>query len=91
LFSVINTYSDLSLELIVEKITTNPRKLFGLESIKIEVGKVANLTVFDSEQVFNFAENAINSTSKNSPFIGKELKGKAVAIFNNGQFKKIVK
>lgn len=87
LFSVINTYSELSLELIVEKIATNPRKLFGLEAVKIDVGQPANLTVFESETFSVFEEKEIKSTSKNSPFVGKELKGKAVAVFNNGKFK----
>lgn len=87
LFSVIHTYSDLSLELIVEKITTNPRRLFGLENTTIEVGQPANLTIFDSEQIFDFEENEIKSSSKNSPFIGKNLKGQAIAVFNNGKFK----
>jgi dihydroorotase len=87
LFSVINTYSELSLELIVEKIATNPRKLFGLEAVKIEVGQPANLTVFESENFSVFEENEIKSASKNSPFVGKKLKGKAVAVFNNEKFK----
>jgi dihydroorotase len=91
LFSVINTYSDLSLELIVEKIATNPRKLFGLEAVKIEEGQSANLTVFEVDKVFVVDEKDIKSASKNSPFVGKELRGGAVAVFNNGQFKKVGK
>jgi dihydroorotase len=91
LFSVINTYSDLSLELIVEKIATNPRKLFGLEDTRIAVGQAANLTIFEAEKVFVVYEKDIKSASKNSPFVGKELRGGAVAVFNNGQFKKVGK
>jgi dihydroorotase len=91
LFSVINTYSDLSLELIVEKIATNPRKLFGLEDTQIAVGQAANLTVFEAEKVFVVDEKEIKSASKNSPFVGIELRGGAVAVFNNGQFKKVSK
>ena len=91
LFSVINTYSDLSLELIVEKIATNPRKLFGLEDTRIAVGQAANLTVFEAEKVFVVDEKEIKSASKNSPFVGIELRGGAVAVFNNGQFKKVSK
>jgi dihydroorotase-like cyclic amidohydrolase len=36
-------------------------------------------------------EKDIKSASKNSPFVGKELRGGAVAVFNNGQFKKVGK
>jgi dihydroorotase len=79
------------LELIVEKIATNPRKLFGLEAVKIEEGQSANLTVFEVDKVFVVDEKDIKSASKNSPFVGKELRGGAVAVFNNGQFKKVGK
>jgi dihydroorotase len=87
LFSVINTNSDLDLETIIEKISTNPRKLFGLENPTIESGKVANLTVFQPDADFEFIEESIKSSSKNSPFKGKILKGKALAVFNNGNYK----
>ncbi len=87
LFSVINTNSDLDLETIIEKISTNPRKLFGLENPAIESGKVANLTVFQPDADFEFMEESIKSASKNSPFKGKILKGKALAVFNNGNYK----
>lgn len=87
LFSVVNTYSDLDLETIIDKIATNPRKLFGLESLSIESGKMANLTVFQSDTEFEFLEVSIKSASKNSPFKGKVLKGKALAVFNNGNYK----
>jgi dihydroorotase len=87
LFSVVNTYSDLDLETIIDKIATNPRKLFDLESLSIESGKVANLTVFQTDEEFEFLEVSIKSASKNSPFKGKVLKGKALAVFNNGNYK----
>jgi dihydroorotase len=87
LFSVINTFSDLDLEMIIEKITTNPRRLFGLESPGIEVGKAANLTVFQSMNTSNFSESGIKSISKNSPFKGKVLNGSVLAVFNNGKYK----
>lgn len=87
LFTVINTYSDLSLEMVIEKITQSPRNLFGLESAVLEIGHSANLTIFDSEMEFILSENDLKSTSKNSPFVGKKLKGKAIAVINNGKFK----
>ena len=72
---------------LIQKIATNPRKLFGLESPSIESGKLANLTVFESDTEFEFLEVNIKSVSKNTPFKGKVLKGKALAVFNNGKYK----
>ena len=87
LFSVINTYSGLSLRTIIEKIVSNPRKLLKIENTRIAVGEKANLSVFDPDQGFVFEEKNILSLSKNSPFVEKKLKGRAVAVVNNGKFK----
>ena len=84
-FSVINSLNDkLSLEQLIEKFTVNPRRILRQPQPKIEIGEVANLTVFSPTLEWIFEEKAILSKSKNSPFIGIKMKGKAVAVFNNG-------
>ena len=57
------------------------------EDIVINEGEKANLTLFDPNIEWELKENDIKSTSFNTPFIGEKLKGKALAIFNNGKFK----
>lgn len=85
-FSVINTYnSTMKLEKLIEKFTCNPRKILGVEMPKIEQGQPANLTLFDPDKEWIFTEEKIKSKSKNSPFIGKKLKGKVIAVFNKGK------
>jgi dihydroorotase len=87
LFQVVNTYSGLSIEMIIDKIVNAPRRLFGLEINPIEVGQWANLTIFDSEIEVEISERQLKSLSKNSPFVGKKLRGRALAVFNNNRFK----
>jgi dihydroorotase len=72
-------------DLLVEKITTNPRRLLGLDMPKIDVEEKANLTLFDPNKMWTFDEKVNLSKSKNSPWLNKEIKGKAVAVFNNGR------
>ena len=85
-FAVINTFNkNLNLEHLIEKLTYNPRKILGIEIPKIEPGQAANLTLFDPDKEWTFTEENIRSKSKNSPFIGKKLKGKVVAVFNKGK------
>lgn len=79
----------LSLGEIIKKIAINPRKLLKLESIKIEEGNAANLTLFNPELQWEFQRKDIKSKSANTPFIGKQLKGKALAIYNKGKFLKV--
>lgn len=77
---------DLKLEEIIEKISTNPRRIALKEELKIEEGEMANITLFNPEQEWEVSEKDIKSKSKNTPFIGEKLKGKALAIYNNNQF-----
>ena len=76
----------LSLGEIIEKIAINPRKLLQLESIKVEEGNTANLTLFNPELEWEFQRKDIKSKSENTPFVGEQLKGKALAIYNKGKF-----
>ena len=78
--------SDLSLSEIIEKISTNPRKIALKEELKIEEGEKANITLFNPKVEWEVIKSDIKSKSINTPFIGEKLKGKAVAIYNNNQF-----
>ena len=51
----------------------------------IKIGNKADLTIFNPRCKYTFSKIDILSTSKNSAFLGKELKGKAYGIFANNQ------
>ena len=72
---------------LLEKITVNPRSILKMDIPKIEVDEKANLTLFDPNHLWTFNEKSNLSKSKNSPWLGKEVAGKAVAVFNNGRYK----
>ena len=63
-------------------------KILNIEEVIIEEGKKANMTLFDPEIDWVFNEKDIKSKSKNTPFIGEKLKGKALAVINNGELEK---
>tara|TARA_B100001113_G_scaffold70993_1_gene54904 strand:- start:4300 stop:5568 length:1269 start_codon:yes stop_codon:yes gene_type:complete len=84
-----NLEKHLTLNQIIEKISNNPRKILGLKNNSIEEGNNANITIFNPKTKWKFKEEDIISKSKNSPFIGEELKGKALAIYNNNRFKEL--
>lgn len=77
----------LSAERWVELASSNPRKLMQLSQPVIKEGEVANVTMFEPLATYVFTEDAIRSKSKNSAFVGKELKGKVIGIINNNQLK----
>ncbi len=72
-------------EELIEKVTTNPRKLVGVAVPKIEVGEAADLTVIDPSLEWVLDSKTNLSKSTNSPWWGQPIKGKAVAVFCNGK------
>lgn len=70
---------------LLEKITVNPSALLKLELPIIEPDAKANLTLLDPNCVWVFDERSNFSKSKNSPWLGHTLKGKAKAVFNNNK------
>ncbi|HCW08177.1 MAG TPA: dihydroorotase [Cytophagales bacterium] len=76
---------EVKVEDLVLKVAEAPRQLLGLEIPKIDMDEKANLTLFDPNREWKFSSEENLSKSKNSPWLGKELKGKAVAVFNNGK------
>ncbi len=75
----------VEMEVLIEKVTTAPRAILNMELPKIEEEAKANLTLFDPNAAWTFTSKSNLSKSKNSPWIEKELKGRAVAVFNNNK------
>jgi dihydroorotase len=72
-------------DVLIEKVTTGPRKVLNLEIPRIEEDTKANLTLLDPNKSWRLDEKTNYSKSKNSPWMGKEIKGKVAAVFNNNR------
>jgi dihydroorotase len=72
----------LSEDKLVHMLSHRPREIFALPEIKIEAGQPACMSLFDPGQTWTLKATAIRSKSRNTPFIGKELKGKPIGIIN---------
>jgi dihydroorotase len=75
----------LTVEQAVYKLTVAPREILGLPVPTLEVGQPANLTVFDADTEWTFAASDIRSKSRNTPFVGAPMVGKAWAVYNRGK------
>ncbi|MFZ5515571.1 MAG: dihydroorotase [Candidatus Zhuqueibacterota bacterium] len=76
----------LTWDQVAEKMSLNPCSIVGVDAPAIRVGETANLTIIDPEKKWMVDKSAFKSRSQNSPFIGRELKGKPVLVFNQGYY-----
>jgi dihydroorotase len=75
----------ISLPDLVAKFTVNPARLLNLEKGTLSIGSDADVTVFDPDREWVFRVEESASKSKNSPFFGWKLRGKAVATIVCGE------
>ncbi|MFY0653724.1 MAG: dihydroorotase [Cyclobacteriaceae bacterium] len=73
---------EIGVEVLVEKITSAPRRILGIPENAVEEKSVANLTLFSSKQKWEFNETTNLSKSTNSPLFNTELTGKVMAAVN---------
>ncbi|MFT6935048.1 MAG: dihydroorotase [Maribacter sp.] len=74
----------IDLEATIELLTKG-RETFGMETPELKEGKPASLTLFEPETAYQFSMSTIVSSSKNSIFLGKTLKGKVIGTIANNQ------
>ncbi|WP_035255370.1 dihydroorotase [Desulfatiglans anilini] len=66
----------LGLPEAIAKLSLRPSRILGLEGGQLKVGSIADLAVIDPDIEYEFKAADVLSKSKNSPFIGKVLKGR---------------
>ena len=74
-----------TLEKLITLLTVKPRKIFNLPLPEIKEGAAASLTLFTPATEYIFDATMIASKSKNTPFIGRPLKGKVIGIVNGNK------
>ncbi|GGD27519.1 dihydroorotase [Flavobacterium orientale] len=76
----------LPLEIIIAKLTAGSN-LFGFEKPSLNEGEKANITLFNPKGEWTFSKEAILSKSKNTAFLGEQMKGKVYGVYNKGILK----
>ena len=61
---------------LLELLITNPAKVIGIEPPSLRKGEKAEIVLFDPEEEYLVTEDFIQSKSKNTPFLGKTIKGR---------------
>jgi len=69
----------------IEALTSAPARAFGLPGGSLAVGAVADLCVIDPERPVTISAEGLASKSKNTPFLGQTLAGRAVLTMVEGR------
>ncbi len=75
----------ISFKDLVNKMSVNPRRILGLEDVRLKEGEDANISVFDLNSRWTVRKNKFKSTSSNTPFEKFRLFGKPYMILNKGR------
>ena len=75
----------ISLSRLIELYTVNPARLLGLDAGTLSVGAVADVTLIDPDLEWTVDKEASFSRSRNTPFHGWELKGRATRTIVAGE------
>ena len=71
---------------MVEKMSSNPAKILGLEDKgSVAVGKIADLVIFDPRREYRIDKETFFSKGKNTPFDGWEVKGEVACTIVDGK------
>ena len=74
---------------LVKLLTVNPRKILGLDQNLFKEGIEAEIAIYDPKLEWKFSLENIYSKSKNSPFLGREMKGKIKSTIVKGHITSI--
>ncbi len=75
---------EMTISQVVEKLTVGPARVIGSSAGTLSAGAPADITIFDPAVEQEITKESLISRSKNSPFLGRKLRGKVLATFVGG-------
>lgn len=72
---------------LIEKMALNPARILGIPKGTLEIGADADVVAIDPALEWDFVESEMRSKSKNSPYLGRRMKGRAVVAIVAGEIR----
>ena len=70
---------------VIAMLTVNPARLLGLDRGTLSLGAIADITILDPDLAWKYDKNDSPSLSRNTPFHGFSLRGRAVQTIVDGK------
>jgi dihydroorotase len=70
---------------LIAKLSANPAAILSIGRGSLKKGAAADIVVIDPDAKYAYKKESVESRSRNSPFIGWDLRARAVAVFVSGQ------
>ncbi len=70
---------------LIEKLTVNPAKVLGIDRGTLKAGAVADVTVIDPKAEWVIDPRKFRSKSRNSPYAGWKVRGRADVVLVGGE------
>ncbi len=74
----------ISLNRMIEVMSSAPRRIAGQPEAIIKTGNPANISIFNPDEEWTVDREHLHSKGKNTPFHGWKLTGRAVGVVNRG-------
>jgi len=84
-FNSFQLAKEFDLNLAIEILSSRNRSILSIDSKVIEIGQKADLTFFNPDKTWEFTQENLVSATKNTPLLGKTLKGYVYGVYNNGK------
>lgn len=72
---------------LIEKLTVNPARVLGIDRGTLKPDAEADATIIDPRLEWTIDPNRFKSKSRNCPFAGWKVRGKAVGVLLGGQYR----
>ena len=75
----------VTLPKIIEMLTINPARFLNLDRGTLSIGAPADVTILDPDHAWTYDKNTSPSLSRNTPFHGMKLRGRALSTIVGGK------
>ena len=82
---LVHKHGKIDIVRLIEMFTVEPRRLLKLDAGTLSVGAAADITLIDPDLEWSVEVAKFQSASRNSPFHGRKLKGRAVRTIVAGK------